>query len=309
MMKKETYTLLAAAMLLAACSGSSSREAAVPDEAEPPAVLPVASDSTAQVRPLTADSAAVDGVTAATNVANRPTFNGLMRVAPQQEATLSLTMGGKIHSLSVMPGQAVSRGQEVATLDNPDYVALQETYLDAAAQLEYLEKEYARQRTLGERDAASQKKVQQSKADYLSMKARWEAAGARLQALGADPKSLQEQGIRPYLSITAPISGYVTRLNANLGKYLDAGEPVCDLINKSQLLLQLTVYEKDLSLMQVGGAIEFRVNGMGKQTFAATVVSIDQSVDPTDYSIKVYARVLHPQPDFRPGMYVRARMK
>lgn len=107
----------------------------------------------------------------------------------------------------------------------------------------------------------------------------------------------------------APLSGYVTNLRVNLGTYLNAGEPICDLINKSQLLLQLTVYEKDLSLMQVGGEVEFRVNGMGKETFKATVVAIDQSVDATDYSIKVYAHVLSNCPDFRPGMYVRARIK
>lgn len=305
-MKKELYGCLAAALLAVACS-EKQKQAEVPAVVESSVETAVAVEDT-----VAADSAAaaeVDGVTAATNVANRPTFNGVMVASPQQEATVSLTMGGKIHSLSVMPGQAVAKGQVVATIDNPEYVALQETYLDAAAQLEYLEKEYARQRTLGERDAASQKKVQQSKADYLSMKARCMAAEARLKALGVSPQTLQTQGISPYLSVEAPISGYVTRLTANLGKYLEVGEPLCDLINKSQLLLQLTVYEKDLSLMRTGGAAEFRVNGMGKQTFAATIVSIDQSVDPTDYSIKVYARVQSSCPDFRPGMYVRARVK
>lgn len=55
--------------------------------------------------------------------------------------------------------------------------------------------------------------------------------------------------------------------------------------------------------------VEFSIRRMGKETFKATVVAIDQSVDATDYSIKVYARVLSNCPDFRPGMYVRARIK
>ena len=54
--------------------------------------------------------------------------------------------------------------------------------------------------------------------------------------------------------------------------------------------------------------MQFRVNGMGKQTFVATIVSIDQTVDAKDYSVKVYARVKDVRPDFRPGMYVRARV-
>ena len=48
---------------------------------------------------------------------------------------------------------------------------------------------------------------------------------------------------------------------------------------------------------------------MGKQTFSAHIVSIDQSVDAKDYSIKVYAKVLSSNGDFRPGMYIRAKLK
>ena len=298
------YAILAATLLLAACSGNKSNMNENIVEAAPAASVHEAGASGTL---LTADS--VDAVTSATNVANSPTFNGIMMVSPQQKATLSLTMGGKIHSLHVMPGQAVSRGETIATIDNPEYIELQQTYLDAAAQLEYLEKEFNRQSTLGDRDAASQKKVQQSKAEYLSMKARYEAAASRLQTLGIAPQQLATEGIAPYLTVKAPISGFVTNLTANMGTYLDAGDPICDLIDKSKLLLQLTVYEKDLGLIQKGGEVEFRVNGMGKQTFRATIVSIDQSVTSDDYSIKVYARIQSSCTDFRPGMYVRARVK
>ena len=73
-------------------------------------------------------------------------------------------------------------------------------------------------------------------------------------------------------------------------------------------MLQLTVYEKDIKLMKVGKTILFRVNGMGKTSFPATISSVDQAVDKTDYSIKVYARVKDSNPTFRPGMYVRAKL-
>ena len=61
--------------------------------------------------------------------------------------------------------------------------------------------------------------------------------------------------------------------------------------------------------MRVGRPVEFRVNGMGKKTFNAQIVSIDQSVDAKDYSIKVYAKVMASNSDFRPGMYIRAKLK
>ena len=298
---KSYFVYLTAALMMAACSGGNS------SDVDSQTSDSVDKSDSVEIK-ANADSVGIDGVSSATNVANSPTFNGVIMVSPQQNATVSLTMGGKVHTLNVMPGSAVSRGKVVAMIDNPEYIELQQTYLDASAQLEYLEKEYQRQRTLVEQDAASQKRAQQAKADYLSMKSRADAAASRLATLGIDAKGLATSGIKPYLPVVAPVSGFVTNMNANLGKYLEVGEPICDIIDKSRILLQLTVYEKDLKLMKTGGKVEFRVNGMGKETFAAKIVAIDQAVDSKDYSVKVYAEVSNSRSDFRPGMYVRAKL-
>lgn len=296
---KKTTLLFAAALLMVSCGGKN--EATVETATEK--ADSIVADST-MADTVKAD---VDAVTSATNVANSPTFNGLLSVAPDRLATVSLTMGGRIHSLNVMSGKAVARGQVIATLDNPEFIELQQTYLESKAQLEFLEREYARQKSLGQGEATSQKRVEESRAEYLSMKSRTEAAAMRLKALGVSPASVSANGIRPYLPVVAPIGGYVSNLSVNLGKYVEAGEPLCDVVNKSNPMIELTVYEKDIALMKVGGKLQFRVNGMGKSTFAATIVSIEQTVDKKDYSIKVYARVTDSNPMFRPGMYVRAR--
>ena len=60
--------------------------------------------------------------------------------------------------------------------------------------------------------------------------------------------------------------------------------------------------------MATGEEVAFRVNGLGKQTFHATITSIEQALNENDYSIKVYARIKSTLPLFRPGMYVRARI-
>ena len=94
---------------------------------------------------------------------------------------------------------------------------MQQTYLDSHAQAEYLEAEYRRQKALSAEQAASQKKFQQSKADYLSMKSRMEAAAAQLELLGVNPATLLDGGIRPYLQVKAPIAGYVADVEMNVG--------------------------------------------------------------------------------------------
>lgn len=250
-----------------------------------------------------------DAVSSATNVAKSASYNGVISVPPQRQATVTLTMGGSIHSTNLLPGSYVRQGEVIATLENPEFIQLQQTYLESAAQAEYLEKEYNRQKMLSEQEAASQKRFQQSKADYLSMKSRMDAAAAQLKLLQVDVRQLHDQGIEPYLQMKAPLDGYVTNMKVNLGTYLNAGEPICDIINKGETLLELTAYEKDLDYLQVGSSVEFQVNGMGSQTFEATVITIGQEVDDVNRSLQVYARVKDQNSRFRPGMYVSAKIR
>jgi cobalt-zinc-cadmium efflux system membrane fusion protein len=292
-MKKITFPLVL--LLFAACSSNKENQSA-----EEPA--------TAVAEEVVPDTAQVDAVTSATSKPNQVSFNGTMVIPPQRMATVSLTMGGVVKSTSLLPGESVRQGAVLATLENPDFIALQQTYLDSHAQTEYLSAEYQRQKALSAEQAASQKKFQQSKADYLSMKSRMEAAAAQLNLLGVTPETLLQQGIQPYLQVKAPINGYVADVEMNVGKYMNAGDPLCEIVDKSHTLLRLTTYEKDLADMKVGNPVQFRVNGMGKTVFKATLISIGQKVDENTRSVEVYARVDTVNGQFRPGMYVTARI-
>lgn len=257
----------------------------------------------------TTDSVQVDAITSATSKPNQVSFNGTIVLPPQRQATVALTMGGVVKNTSLLPGQQVGRGTVLATLENPEFINLQQTYLDSHAQAEYLQTEYERQKTLSNEQAASQKKFQQSKADYLSMKSRLEATAAQLSLLGVNPASLLQNGIQPLLQVKAPISGYVSNVAMNIGKYIQPGEALCEIIDKSAPMLCLTTYEKDLANMKTGSEVEFRVNGMGKTVFNATIVSIGQKVDEVSRSLEVYARINDANQQFRPGMYITARIK
>lgn len=297
---KLTY-ILAASLLIMAC-GNNKQTDTVEDES----TKTVATDTT------TTDTTAakeVDGMSGATNVEKEPSFNGIFVVPSQRKATVTLTMGGIIKTTSLMVGQYVKKGQVIATVDNPDFIDLQQNYLDAAAKLDYLEKEYIRQKNLAKEEAASKKQFQSSKAEYLAGKTKYEGLKAQLRLLGINANRLKAGNIVTRMSIKAPISGYVTNNNINIGKYLNAGEPVCDIIDKSNMMLQLTAYEKDLGKLKVGSNLEFTVNGMPGKVFDAVLYSIDQKVDTENRSIKVYAKLKKSNPIFRPGMYVSAKIK
>lgn len=303
----KTILIPLAALLLAACNSTTNTEHTATAVSVAPDTTLAASAEKAPDAP--ADAAQIDAVTSATAMPNHSAFNGTMIVPPQRHATVTLTLGGTVHSISILPGEYVKKGTVLASLENPDFILLQQSYLEAHAQTEYLETEYQRQQRLSKEEAASQKRFQQSKADYLSMKSRLEAAAAQLTILGIQPADVLKDGIRPYLEVKAPLSGYIAALAINLGKYVNAGEPICDVIDKGETLLCLTAYEKDLTDLEPGSRVQFRVNGMGKQSFNATLLSIGQQVDAVNRSLEIYARVKETNPRFRPGMYVTARVE
>lgn len=295
---KQRMIYLVLALLATSCSSTSEQPASSADTAETVAQSDADSTQTPEV----------DGVSGATNVANPPSFNGVIVMPPQNHVTVTLSMGGSVQDIRILPGEYVRKGEIILTLANPAFIELQQAYLDAAAQTEYLAKEYDRQQKLVSGESASLKRMQQSKADYLSMKSRMEAAAAQLTLLGTDTATLNQKGIRTYLEVRAPRNGYVTNMDINAGKYYAAGEPVCDVIDKSTPMLQLTAYEKDLDKLLPGSCFTFKVNGMPDSTFSAELISVDQMVDNMNRSIKVYARITQACPNFRPGMYVSAQI-
>ena len=295
---KQRMIYLMLAVLAASCSNPSGQQTTTADTAE--TAVQAEADST--------QTPEVDGISGATNVANPPSFNGVIMMPPQSHVTVTLSMGGSVQDIRILPGEYVRKGEVILTLANPAFIELQQSYLDAAAQTEYLKTEYERQQKLVSGESASLKRLQQSKADYLSMKSRMEAAAAQLALLGTDTESLMQKGIRTYLEVRSPRNGYVTNMDINAGKYFAAGEPVCDVIDKSTPMLQLTAYEKDLDKLKPGSRFSFKVNGMDDTTFTAELVSVDQMVDNVNRSIKVYARITQACPDFRPGMYVSAQI-
>lgn len=300
------HTILCALAILTACNSSSDTKQEMPTSVTADSVTVISPDSTAYSQPY--DSTSIDGTTAATAI-NKVSFNGTLIIPPQNFASVTMLMGGIIRSTNLLPGSYVKKGTLLATLDNLDFISLQQTFLESHAQTEYLKSEYNRQLVLSKEEVASVKKLEQSKADYLSMKSKMEAAAAQLSLLGISTQSLLKNGITPALEIKAPVNGYIGKVKVNVGKYLNEGDILCEIINKQETLLRLTTYEKDLKDIRLGAKVWFRVNGMGTKTFEAKLISIGQEVDETSRSLEVFAKVISEDPNFRPGMYVTAQIE
>jgi cobalt-zinc-cadmium efflux system membrane fusion protein len=170
-------------------------------------------------------------------------LNGKIDVPPQNLVSVSIPMGGYLKSTDLLPGMMVKKGQVIATLEDQQYVQLQQDYLLAKVKLKTVEAEYFRQKELNVSKASSDKVFQQAEAEYKNAKINVKALDQNLQIIGINPDRLDESKISKRVSINSPIDGYVAKVNANIGKYLTPSEVLFELVNASDIHLILTVYE------------------------------------------------------------------
>jgi len=93
-------------------------------------------------------------------------LNGKVDVPPQNAISISVPLGGYLKSTNMIPGTQIRKDDLLATMEDVQYIQLQEDYLKAKAQFAFNESEYKRQRDLNQSKATSDKVFEQTKATY-----------------------------------------------------------------------------------------------------------------------------------------------
>jgi len=230
--------------------------------------------------------------------------NGSVAVASQNMATVCMPMGGFIKKTSLMPGNAVRKGQILAILENQEYVDIQQNYLEAKNKLEYAEAEYNRHNDLYKDDVYSQKNMQQVKTEYKSLKVQVNALKQKLALIGINAGRLNENNISSSVALTSPISGYVKTVNVNLGKSVSSTDVLFEIVNSDKLFLELTLFEKDADKVAKGQKIRFFINNETEE-HEAIISQTGKSIN-EDKTYKVYATIKGVCENVLPGMYVNA---
>jgi len=230
--------------------------------------------------------------------------SGTVTTSPQNMATVSMPLGGFVTSIYLMPGNTVKKGQALAMLENQDFVDIQQNYLEAKNKLEYAKAEYNRHTELYKDDVYSEKNLQQVTSDYKNLKTQVNALEQKLALIGINVSNLHEDNISRSVAVVSPISGYVKTVNINIGKFVAPSDVLFEIINSDQLLLELTLFEKDANKASIGQKIRFFINNESEQ-HNAVIYQTGKSVD-TDRTYKVYASVTDLCKNVLPGMYVNA---
>ncbi|MBK7576335.1 MAG: efflux RND transporter periplasmic adaptor subunit [Ignavibacteria bacterium] len=217
--------------------------------------------------------------------------NGILEVPNQNKASATASMGGVIQSIQVQTGSNVRTGQVIATITNSSFITLQEDYLSVTSKSELAELEYARQKELQQGNATALKNLQSADAELRTLKAKRASLRKQLELIGISAEALTTENIHSTVSIRSPISGVIRDVKVNIGSYVDANSPIAEIVDNSQLHLDLFVYEKDLPKVRVGQTIHFTLTNNPGQEYDADIYAISNTFDPTSKAVAVHAIV------------------
>jgi cobalt-zinc-cadmium efflux system membrane fusion protein len=230
--------------------------------------------------------------------------NGTLDVPPQQLVSISAPMGGFLKSSEMLQGKHVIKGEIIAIMQDPAYIQLQQDYLEAISQLEYLQADYERQEELAKENVNARKTLQQAKANYGSTQAKVKGLKEKLKLINVNMALLEKGEMQSTISLYAPISGYITAVNVNIGKYVNPTDVMFEIVDTEHLHAELTVFEKDVPLLRIGQKVRF-VLANENQDRMATVYLIGREIS-TDRTVRVHCHLDREDRNLLPGMYLTA---
>lgn len=230
--------------------------------------------------------------------------NGQLDVPPQQMVSVSVPLGGFLKSTSLLPGSKVSQGQMIAVMENPDYIQLQQDYLEARNQTEFNKTDYERQQELAKENVNAQKTLQQSKTSYLNGLARMNGLAARLKMINIDASALKEENISSTSKVFSPIDGFVTGVHVNIGKFVNPTDVLFTIVDTEHLHAELTIFEKDIPKITIGQKVRFTLANETDERIAS-IYLIGREISP-ERTINIHCHIDKEDKNLLPGMFLTA---
>ncbi len=234
---------------------------------------------------------------------------GIVDVPPQYKASISTFYAGYVSNLKLLEGQYVRKGTVLFLLQNPEFIEMQQAYLEAKEQLAYLQNNYERQEQLANENIASKKNFLKAKSEFGVTNTRYKALQKKLMLIGINTSTLSSSNLRTNIEILAPIAGYITEIEISPGKILNPNDVALKIVNTEHLHAEIMVFEQDITKVKEGQRIDYTFVGhanraSGNVHLVSHVVSEGKSV------VNVHGHIdrMKELEGLYPGMFVEAKI-
>lgn len=233
--------------------------------------------------------------------------NGKIDVPPQNMISVSVPLGGYLKFTQLLAGTHVNKGEILAVMEDPQYIQLQQDYLTTKAQLLYSESEYLRQKALNEDKTTSDKIFELAKATFQMQQIQLKSLEQKLKLIGLNPQNVNPETISKNINIYSPITGFVSSVNVNIGKYVTPSDVLFELVNPSDIHLTLTVFEKDVNKLSIGQKLLAYTNTNPEKKYPAEIILISKSLT-NDRALEIHCHFEQYDKSLLPGMFMNGEI-
>jgi cobalt-zinc-cadmium efflux system membrane fusion protein len=232
-------------------------------------------------------------------------LNGVIDVPPSGIASVSMPLGGYVQDINLIPGNFVKKGAVLATVKDPVFIQLQENYLASKAKLNYLQQDLDRQKLLLNQEAVSKKSYQQIQADYNGMNIQLRALSEQLKLINIQPENLTPENMTSLVKLTAPITGYITKVNINRGKYVTPSDVLVEIMDPNDIHAAITIYEKDIANFKVGMKGTVTLTQDPTKIYTVSILAVSQNIN-EDKTGLLHCHFGNTPKNVLPGMFLTA---
>ncbi len=296
---KNIFILVLSSLLFIACGGQKQEETEATQAESTLVVLTEAQYKSAKIE---------TGKMEKREISTTLKLNGKIDVPPQNMVSVSTPFGGFLKSTKLLPGMHVKKGEVIATMEDQQYIQLQQDYLTVKAKLNYSENEFNRQKELNQTKASSDKVFQQTEMDYKTQKIALMALAEKLKLININPETLNESTLSRNVNVFSSIDGFVSKVNVNIGKYVNPSDVLFELINPTDIHLNLNVFEKDLDKLYIGQKLVAFNNNETDKKYPCEIILISQDLSEVR-SADVHCHFEDYDKTLLPGMYMNAEVE
>lgn len=232
---------------------------------------------------------------------------GRIDLPPQNLISVNFPLGGYLKSTKLIPGMHVSKGEVIAIMEDQGIVQLQQDYLQSVTRFELAKAEFDRQKTLAENNAGTTKAYQHAESEFGLQSINVKSLAEKLKLIGVDPAKLNTSTLSGQVPIRSTINGFVSKVNVNTGKFVQATETIFELIDPEDIHVALTIFEKDLPYIKKGNKVSVTFIDDPKQSYAAEVILVSRDIDENRTAI-AHCHFRNKPKALLPGMFIEANI-
>lgn len=208
--------------------------------------------------------------------------NGFIKPKPNYEASVTARIEGMIDKIYVLEGSQVKKGDPLFLVSSPTLIQLQQDFMNASINKNLFQLEYDRQTELQKNNVGSKMDFQQAENKYFSAVASYKSLEQtlKIQGLNADDfKNPLTSKVSSAKIITAPIDGYVFKLNTKVGMNTEPATILAEIINLSELHADIFCYEKDLAIVSENQDVEIQFINKSIPSVIGKIYKISRTID------------------------------